>query len=391
MYIEFNKNLKNIPELVFTELNKYRKAGVIDLSRGLPFNAPKKEILEELLTQSLKQENNIYTDHRGLEELRVAVAKHYKDTYNIDLNPDTEIQILMGAKEGLFATMSALLNPDDRVLLPNPGFPVYEGIANFLQLDKRHYVLSEKNNFVPSKIELEAITNLKTKLLLIDYPHNPTGVNCTKADLEMFYSYAREHNLIILFDAVYRELSFTSHPTLLEVDKEKTNSIEIGSMSKIASMSGWRIAYMVGNAKIIDAVRKVKSIIDVGQFVPIQYAAKKALELTPILKQASKDYEAKANYVYNELKKAGFWVRKPEGAFFVWAKIPEGFKDSWSYVMDLLEKENVLLIPGSGYGSAGEGHFRIAVTQDANTIKAGLEKTIRHKQEYLQRSNSLNV
>lgn len=388
MHIEFNKNLKDINELIFTKLNKYRTSDTIDLSRGLPFDSPKKEILEELLIQSLKKDNHIYTDHRGLKELRIAVSKYYKETYNVSLNPDTEVQILMGAKEGLFSTMSALLNAGDRILLPNPGFPIYNEIASFLQLDKKQYLVSEKNDFVPSKVELEAITNIKTKLLLVDYPHNPTGVNCTKEDLEMFYSYAREHNLTVLFDAVYRELSFTPHPTLLQIDTEKTNSIEIGSMSKIASMSGWRIAYMVGNAKIIEAVRKVKSLIDVGQFVPIQFAAKKALELTPVLKNATKDYEAKAMYVYNELKKAGFWVKKPEGAFFVWARIPEGFKDSWSYIMDLLEKEKVLLIPGSGYGSAGEGYFRISVTQDADTIKKGVAKTVKHK---LERSINLHV
>ena len=275
MYIEFNKNLKNINEFVFAKLNEYRKPGVIDLSRGLPFNMPHKAIIEELLMQSLKKENHIYTDHKGLKELRVAVSDYYKTNYNIDLNPDTEVQILMGSKEGIYATMQALTNTDDRVLLPNPGFPVYNEIANLLQIDTKQYVLSEKNNFVPTRLELEALTNLKTKLLLIDYPHNPTGVNCTKEDLEMFYNYAREKNLILLFDAVYRELSFTPHPTLLQIDTEKTNSIEIGSMSKIASMSGWRIAYMVGNAKVIEAVRKVKSVIDVGQFVPIQYAAKK--------------------------------------------------------------------------------------------------------------------
>lgn len=384
---EFSIRTQRIEELIFTKLNSYRtKQNLIDLSRGVPFGSPPRELIYELNMRSKFEENHIYGDMRGLKELRQEISYFYKETYDVDLDPETEVQVLIGSKEGIANLILACVNPGDSVVVPNPAFPVYYNAVRFARGEFTWAYLNEENNYLPNYKDLSSSLTGKEKLMLVNYPHSPTGAVCSLSDFEDMASFAKSNNIMLLHDAVYRELSFKKHPTLLQVQGAKDYSVEIGSLSKTFNMSGWRIAYMVGNREILEKLRSIKTIFDVGQFIPIQYAATLAMKMVSYIESAAEDYENKVQNSVSLLKDYGVELFEPGGSYSIWCKIPPSFKTSADFVHYMWEKHDVLFMPGSGFGINGESYFRISLTKSENEIYAGLKKLSNISDLYIQKA-----
>ncbi len=371
---EFSKRVSKIRELIFRKLDVLRNGDpeLIDLSRGLPQGLPPREVLSELTLRLKYAENHIYTVEKGLKKLREEVAYFYKDRYDVELDPDNEVQILMGGKDGLASIAQACLDPGHEAIVPDPSFPAYANCVLLADGEPVMLKLKEETGYVPSNDDLKKCLSPKTRLMYINYPHNPTGASCSLEDFGRFVEFGNKNNLILCYDAVYRDLSFTKHPTLLQVKGSKDCSVEIGSLSKTFDMVGWRMAYMVGNKDVIANVRKVKSVFDVGQFVPIQFSAALALRMTSYIDEVAEKYRIKMEKSLKILKEKGYDAYPANAAFFIWIKLPKGFTSSEAYIKKIWEEKKVLLMPGVGLGENGEGYFRVSTTSSIEKIEEGL-------------------
>jgi len=371
---EFSQRVSKIRELIFRKLDSLRNGDpkLIDLSRGLPQGLPPREVLSELTLRLKYAENHIYTGEKGLKKLREEVAYFYKDRYDVELDPDEEVQITMGGKDGLAAIAQALLDSGDSAIVPDPSFPAYVNCVLLADGEPIMLNLNPETNYVPTMEDLKKCLKPKTKLMYINYPHNPTGTSCSLEDFKRFVDFGREHNVVQCYDAVYRDIAFFKHPTMLQVKGAKDCTVEIGSLSKTFDMVGWRTAYMVGNRDVIANVRKVKSVFDVGQFVPIQYSASLALKMTSYIDEVANNYKVKMQKTLKIMRDKGYQVHPTEAAFFVWTKLPKGFTSSEAYIRKVWEEKKVLLMPGIGFGENGEGYFRISTTSPMEKIEEGL-------------------
>lgn len=378
MKLEFSARVNSIGELVFRKLDVLRNGDpeLIDLSRGLPLGLPPREVLYELNLRLKYPENHIYTTEKGLKELRTEIAYFYKDEYGVDLDPETEVQILMGGRDGLGAIAQACVDPGEAVIVPDPSFPVYVNCVKLASGIPAMLALREENKYIPSREDMEQVLSLnkRTKLMYVNYPHNPTGAVCTQQDFVNFVDFCESNNIVCCYDAVYRDLSFSKHPTLLQVKGAKSCSVEIGSLSKTFDMVGWRMAYMVGNSEIIAQVRKAKSVFDVGQFLPIQYSATLALKMTSYIEAVTGRYKDKMDKSLAVLKELGYNFYEPGGAFFIWNKVPNGYSSSEQYIKSVWETKKVLLMPGNGFGKQGEGYFRVSTTPPIEHVLEGLRR-----------------
>ncbi len=376
MKTEFSQRVSKIRELIFRKLDALRNGDpqLIDLSRGLPQGLPPREVLSELTLRLKYAENHIYTGEKGLKKLREEVAYFYKDRYDVVLDPEEEVQILMGGKDGLSAIAQSLLDPGDCAIVPDPSFPAYVNCVLLADAEPVMLKLNASTNYVPTMDDLNKCLKPKTKFMYINYPHNPTGASCSVDDFKKFIEFGRKNNIVNCYDAVYRDISFVKHPTMLQVDNAKDCVVEIGSLSKTFDMVGWRTAYMVGNRDVIANVRKVKSVSDVGQFVPIQYSAALALKMTSYIDEVANNYKVKMERTLKLLREKGYESYPAQAAFFVWTKLPKGFTSSEAYMRKIWEEKKVLLMPGVGFGQNGEGYFRISTTSPMDKIEEGISR-----------------
>jgi LL-diaminopimelate aminotransferase len=375
--LEFSQRVNSIREVIFRRLDALRNGDpdLIDLSRGLPLGLPPREVLYELNLRLKYPENHIYTVEKGLKELREEVAYFYKDVYDVELDPETEVQILMGGKDGLAAIAQACLDPGEAVIVPDPSFPAYVNCVLLASGVPIMLPLKEETKYVPTNVDLEAaLKKGKVKLMYINYPHNPTGASCTLEDFQRFVNFSESNNVVGCYDSVYREISVSKHPTLLQAKGAKNSCVEIGSLSKTFDMVGWRMAYMVGNKDVIAQVRKVKSAWDVGQFVPIQYSAALALKMTSYIEGVAKRYADKMDKSLAILKELNYDFYEPTAGFFIWIKLPKGYKSSEQYIKTIWEDKKLLLMPGVGFGECGEGFFRVSTTPPIEKIITGLKR-----------------
>jgi LL-diaminopimelate aminotransferase len=371
----FSQRVSRIEPLIFRKLDALRvDPELIDLSRGLPQGLPPREVLSEITLRLKYPENHIYTVEKGLKVLREEVAYFYKDRYDIDLDPETEVQILIGGKDGLACICQACLDPGDKAIVPDPSFPAYVNCVLLSGADPIMLPLTAETKYVPTREDLNKCVKPRTKLMYLNYPHNPTGAVCTLDDFKTFADFGREHNIIVCYDAVYRDISFFKHPTLLQVKGSKDYCVEIGSLSKTFDMVGWRMAYMVGNKEVIEQVRKVKSVFDVGQFVPIQYSAALALKMTSYIEEVAKKYEDKMIKTLRAMREVGFEPYDARAAFFVWSPLPKGYTNSEEFITKVCKEKKVLLMPGRGFGKCGEGFFRISTTSPMEKILEGISR-----------------
>ena len=387
MRIEKAKRIEQIPPYLFAEIDKkkeeMRQKGMdlIDLGIGDPDLPTPRLIVERLKTAAENPKNHRYPSYEGMIGFRRAVAQWYERRFNVKLDPGTEVLSLIGSKEGIAHIPLAFVNPGDYVLVPSPGYPVYRvstlfagGIPYFLPLRK-------ENGFLPKLSEIPKEIAEKAKILFINYPNNPTSATAERPFFEEVVAFARRYQIIVCHDAAYSEVAFDGYRPLsfLEVEGTKEVGIEFHSLSKTFNMTGWRIGFAVGRSEIISGLGRVKTNIDSGLFQAIQEAGMEALNHfdTP-LPEIIKIYEKRRDVMVKGLREIGLDVEWPKATFYLWIHVPRGYT-STQFAALLLEQGGIVVTPGNGFGDAGEGYIRMALTIAETKLKEAIERLKRIK------------
>ena len=372
------KRIENLPPYLFVEIRKKiaaRKAkgqDVVSFAIGDPDIPTPSHIIARLCQAAQDPANHHYPESDGLSELRQAIAKWYKNRFDVSLDANLEILPLIGSKEGLAHVALCFIDPGDIALVPDPGYPVYSA-GTILAGGKPHYMpLTEKNNFLPDLKAIPFYVLKGAKLLWLNYPNNPTGA---VADLDFFsrvVQFARQHDLAVCHDAPYSEVAFDGYQpvSFMQAEGAKEVGVEFHSLSKSYNMTGWRIGMVVGNAEMITALKTVKSNWDSGIPQAIQYAAIEALTgPQDCIPEHNTIYQRRRDLVIDMLNSIGLEAKPPKASLYVWARVPEGY-NSVEFANELLEKVGVVVTPGIGYGENGEGYVRLSLTiPDAGLVK----------------------
>jgi len=385
MKIEYAERVNRLPKYIFAAIEELKlqkkKEGIdmISLGIGDPDLSTPQLILDEIMKQVRDPANQNYPSSMGEPEFREAVKRWYNVRFHLDFDVDMEVTNLIGGKEGVANIARAFVNAGDIVMCPNPGYPVYENGGTKLSDGVPYRVpLLIENDFLPKFEDIDTKILKKAKMLYLNYPNNPTGAIASKVFLKTAAEYAEDYNFFIIYDNPYSEFTFGDYiaPSLLEIDP---NHIEINSASKMFCMTGFRCGWAVGNAKIIEGIRKIKSQIDSGCPIFIQKAVIKGLneyqsEKKPkIVKDNIDIYEKRRDILIQGLNKIGWKTDTPKATFYVWTRIPEDEPNSMDFVKKLINI-GVILTPGIGFGEYGENYVRFALTQPTNKIKEALER-----------------
>ncbi len=379
---KLSKKLQKLPPYLFLEIDKAKREAeiegkdIIDLGVGDPDIPTPRHIIEALYKAALDSSTHRYALDQGVSALRQAIAGWYRKRFNVGLNPDNEILALIGSKEGIAHFPLAFLNADDYALVPDPCYPPYKG--GTILAGGRLYLmpLLEKNAFLP---DLEKIpTNIckKAKLIFINYPNNPTSATAEKDFYRQVVKFAQKNKIIIISDLAYSEMSYDGYrpSSFLEVDGAREVGIEFHSLSKTYSMTGWRIGFACGNAELVSALAKVKSNIDSGIFTAIQLAGIAALEgPQDHIRNICSIYQERRDVLINGLNSLGWQIKPPKATFYVWAKVPQKI-NSIKFARLLLEKADIVITPGVGFGKYGEGYIRMALTVPRERIQEAVDR-----------------
>ncbi|MEW9054125.1 MAG: LL-diaminopimelate aminotransferase [Neobacillus sp.] len=381
MNIMASKKTQQMATSIFTELaNKKREAivqgiDVIDLSVGSPDLPPPAHVVDTLVSYSKDMSKYGYT-LKGIDEFNAAVGYFYKKRYGIDLNPENEVLQLMGSQDGLSHLATAMIDPGDYVLVPDPGYPIYEHSVMIAGGSIYPMPLVEENGYLPVLDEIPLDVLHKTKMMIISYPGNPVTALASKEFFEEVVAFAKKNNILVVHDFAYSELIFDENPQIsfLSAAGAKEVGIEFNSLSKTFNMAGCRIGYAVGNKEALKILAAFKSNIDYGVFYPIQMAAVTALTSDySVLREQVKEYEKRRDILVSGLEKGGWNVKKSPATMFVWAKIPSGWT-SRQFAFELIEKAGVAVVPGDAFGNLGEGYVRIALVQSPEKLAQAAER-----------------
>lgn len=381
MDIRPSQRVENIKEYYFStklkEVAAMKAAGddVVSLGIGGPDRPPHQSVIDTM-TEALNNPNNHgYQPHVGLPELREGFAKWYKKWYGVDLDPKTEIQPLIGSKEGVTHISLAFLNPGDGVLVPNPGYPTYSSISKLVGAEIFNYDLVEENGWQPDFEALEKLPLDRIKLMWLNYPHMPTGARARMETFKKAVEFGKKHGIVIVNDNPYSFI-LNDHPmSILQVDGAKDIAIEMNSLSKSHNMPGWRVGMAASNPTFISWILKVKSNIDSGQFKPLMLAAAKALE-------ADKDWHDEVNAVYASRRKVaeeimgelGCSFDPTQSGLFLWGRIDDPEVSSEALADRLLHEAKVFLTPGFIFGSNGSRYIRISLCATEDRMKEALQR-----------------
>ncbi|CAB4657225.1 unannotated protein [freshwater metagenome] len=376
--MEFRR-IHALPPYAFAEIDALkvsaRRAGedVVDLGFGNP-DLPSPEIAVEKLAEAARNpRNHRYSATRGLPRLRLAISDLYKRQFDVDLDPDTEVCVTIGAKEGFSHLMWVLLGPGDTALVPSPSYPIHIW-GPILAGAGVHYVrLGPDQDFFAN---LEAAWEQawpRPRVVVMSFPHNPTGT-CVDLDfMARMVGFARDHDVVLVHDFAYAELGFDGYrpPSVLEVPGAKDVAVELYSLTKSFSMAGWRVGFMLGNAEVVGALARLKSYLDYGTFQPIQIASIVAMNEAPDYpKEVAEVYRGRRDALVDGLARIGWQIPKPEGTMFVWAPIPEAYAEmkSLEFAKLLVREAQVAVSPGVGFGPGGEGFVRFALVENEQRI-----------------------
>jgi alanine-synthesizing transaminase len=376
---EFHR-IQKLPPYVFAVINEMRakaraaQIDVIDLGMGNPDGATPRAIVNKLVEAARNGRNHRYSQSRGIPKLREEIARRYQANYGVDLDPDREAIVTIGAKDALAHLLFAVIGPGDAVVSPNPAYPIHQYGVLMAEGHACMLPMPDAATFLGRLEELYRTSSRKPKMLLISFPHNPTT---TCVDLDFFREIirlAREHDTMVIHDFAYADLGFDGYkpPSILQVEGAKEVAVEIFSMSKSYNMAGWRVGFCLGNARIIAALARIKSYLDYGVFQPIQIASIIALrECEEDTRKICALYQKRRDVLVTGLKRAGWPVEKPRGSMFLWAPLPERFRPmgSLEFAKLLLEKAQVAVSPGIGFGPMGEGHVRFALVENDQRIR----------------------
>jgi alanine-synthesizing transaminase len=371
--------IRRLPPYVFNIVNelktKARASGedIIDLGMGNPDQPTPEHIVSKLVEASRDPRSHRYSASAGIPKLRLAICDWYKRKYDVDLDPESEAVVTIGSKEGISHLMLSILSPGDTVIVPNPAYPIHIYSVIISRGDVQSVPLSGGSELLES-IE-KAVKEMwpKPKVLMISFPNNPTTETVDLDFFKSIYELAKESGLIVVHDLAYAELCYDGYkaPSFLQIPGAKDVGVEFYSLSKSYNMPGWRIGFMVGNPKIVSALKRIKSYMDYGIFTPVQVAGIAALNGPQDCVDEIRDlYELRRDRLVEGLNRAGWKIPKPKGTMFVWGEIPEEFKSmgSLEFSKKLIEEAKVAVSPGIGFGNYGEGFVRFALVENEKRI-----------------------
>lgn len=372
--------IQRLPPYVFAEVNAMKAAArargedIIDLGMGNPDGAPPSHVIDKLCEVARKPTAHGYSASRGIPGLRKAQAAYYERRFGVGLDPDTEVIVTLGSKEGLANLAEAITAPGDVVLAPNPSYPIHTFGFIIAGAAIRSIPAAPGEEFFDRLASAMRYTVPRPKVLVVGYPSNPTAYVASLSFYERLVDFARRHDLIVISDLAYAEIYFGDVPTpsILQVEGAKDVAIEFTSMSKTFSMAGWRIGFAVGNRRLIEALARVKSYLDYGAFTAVQAAAVAALNGPQDVIAANRAlYKKRRDILVESFGRAGWTVPVPEASMFAWAPIPEAFRTlgSVEFSKKLLAEAHVAVAPGVGFGEEGEGFVRIALVENEQRLR----------------------
>ncbi len=384
--IRFSK-IERLPNYVFAEVNAIkmaaRRAGedIIDFSMGNPDGRTPQHIIDKLCESAQKDKTHGYSVSQGIYKLRLACANWYKRKYGVILDPESEIVAVMGSKEGFVHLTSAIVNPGDVAVVPDPAYPIHTQafIIAGGNVVKIPLAYDENLNFNENKFFIDLQKTFdesipRPKYVVVNFPHNPTTVVVQKSFYERLVAMARQERFYIISDIAYAEIAFDDYktPSIFEVQGAKDVAVEAYTLSKSYNMAGWRVGFVSGNKKLVAALKKIKSWFDYGMFTPIQVAATIALDgPQECVEEIRATYEKRRNFLIDAFADAGWVIAKPSASMFAWAKLPPAVAHlrSMEFSKQLLTKACVAVSPGVGFGAAGDDYVRIAFIENENRTR----------------------
>jgi LL-diaminopimelate aminotransferase len=379
--VRHSERLERIPPYLFAELErkiaakKEEGVDVISLGIGDPDTPTADPIVEALASAAADPGTHRYPSNRGRPEFRTAVARFYQRRFGVELDADTEIIPALGAKECVFNLNLAFLDPGTVALASDPGYPVYTGGPVLAGAEPVLLPLRADAGFAPDFDAVAAGDWERARLMYLNYPNNPTGAVAPDGVFERAVELAREHDFLVVHDASYTETTFDGYvaPSFLETPGAREVGVEVFSLSKGWSMTGWRTAAIAGNAEAIESYWRLKSNIDSGMFEAVQLAAAKALDHYEVTRETSAIYQRRRDLVCDALTAIGVDVTPPKGTIYIWAPVPDGHTSA-TYCELVLEESGVVLSPGGAYGPNGEGFFRISLTVPDERLSEAVDR-----------------
>jgi LL-diaminopimelate aminotransferase len=371
--------MSNLPPYLFARIDEMKaeqqKKGtdIIDLGVGDPDLPTPDHIVSSLCVAAQNPDNHHYPSYAGMPEYRSAVADWYKKRFRVSLDAGKEVIALMGSKDGIAHIAEAFVNPGDYVLAPSPGYPVYRTGTLFAEGRVHEMPLTRENNFVPVLEKIPKKVVKAAKLMFINYPNNPTAAVAPRDFYREVVDFAREHTIAVVSDNAYSEIAYDGYraPSFLETKGAIEVGIEMHSLSKTYNMTGWRIGMAVGNAEILSGLGRVKTNVDSGVFNAVQHAAITALTgPQDCIRDACVIYQERRDVLIAGLRNLGFEVPSPKATFYVWLPV----QDCMAFASKLLSKVGIVVTPGVGFGSSGEGYVRFALTRPVSRINEAIER-----------------
>ncbi|BDL79847.1 LL-diaminopimelate aminotransferase [Campylobacter jejuni] len=384
--IRFN-TIERLPNYVFAEVNAIkmaaRRAGedIIDFSMGNPDGKTPQHIIDKLCESANKDKTSGYSTSMGIYKLRLAICNWYKRKYNVNLDPENEVVATMGSKEGFVNLARAIINPGDVVIVPTPAYPIHTqafiiaggNVAKMPLAYNEKFELDE-NQFFENLHKTLNESIPRPKYIVVNFPHNPTTVTCEKSFYERLITMAKKERFYIISDIAYADLTYDDYktPSILEIEGAKDVAVETYTLSKSYNMAGWRVGFVVGNKRLVSALKKIKSWFDYGMYTPIQVAATIALDGDQTcVDEIRATYDKRMHILLEAFENAGWKLQKPRASMFVWAKLPESKRHlkSLEFSKQLLQRASVAVSPGVGFGEAGDEYVRIALIENENRIR----------------------
>lgn len=384
--IRFN-TIERLPNYVFAEVNAIkmaaRRAGedIIDFSMGNPDGKTPQHIIDKLCESANKDKTSGYSTSMGIYKLRLAICNWYKRKYNVNLDPENEVVATMGSKEGFVNLARAIINPGDVAIVPTPAYPIHTqafiiaggNVAKMPLAYNEKFELDE-NQFFENLHKTLNESIPRPKYVVVNFPHNPTTVTCEKSFYERLIATAKKERFYIISDIAYADLTYDDYktPSILEIEGAKDVAVETYTLSKSYNMAGWRVGFVVGNKRLVSALKKIKSWFDYGMYTPIQVAATIALDGDQTcVDEIRTTYDKRMHILLEAFENAGWKLQKPRASMFVWAKLPESKRHlkSLEFSKQLLQRASVAVSPGVGFGEAGDEYVRIALIENENRIR----------------------
>lgn len=376
------QRVENLPPYLFVQISKKiaekraRGEDVISLAIGDPDMPTPPHIIERLCQAARDPANHRYPESEGLPEFRHAVAKWYLQRFGVTLDPDNEVVSVIGAKEGIGHIALCFIDSGDIALIPNPAYPVYSIGTMFAGGSSYELPLKAENGFLPDLDSIPEDIARKAKMLWINYPNNPTGATADLDFFERVVKFARRYDIAVCHDGPYTEIAFDGYRpvSFLQAKGAGEVGVEFHSLSKSFNMTGWRVGMVAGNSTMIDALRRVKSNLDSGVPQAIQHAAIEALTgPQDCIQENNAMYQRRRDILMQALKRIGIEARLPQASLYIWARVPQGYT-SVSFATSLLDKAGVVVTPGVGYGSHGEGYVRLSLTVPDHRLQEAVHR-----------------